>query len=67
MLLPCACRLIQLFRLMGPEAFAMFRHHDSNNDGALSAREFEPLAHILVDVNVSVCPLQQLCFFADTV
>lgn len=39
--------------MMGPDAFALFRQHDYDNDGALSAREFEPLAHILVDVNVS--------------
>lgn len=38
---------------MGPDALALFRQHDVNDDGALDVREFEPLAHILVDVNVS--------------
>jgi len=39
---------------MGPEALAMFRQHDIDDDGSLSLMEFEPLAHILVDVNVGL-------------
>jgi len=42
------------YRQVGPEALALFRQHDVNNDGNLNLKEFEPLGHILVDVNVTI-------------
>lgn len=42
------------FRKFGAEVLTFFRQHDVNDDGALDLTEFEPLAHVLIDVNVSI-------------
>ena len=38
---------------LGVEGVSMFRVHDRDDDGFLSLEEFEPLAHRLLEVNVS--------------
>ena len=39
---------------MGLESILLFKRHDRDDDGFLSIEEFEPLAHQLKEVNVSV-------------
>ncbi len=38
---------------MGVEGVILFRQYDRDADGVLSMSEFEPLAHRLLDLNVS--------------
>lgn len=40
--------------MIEPQALAMFRQHDYNDDGYLEPREFEPLAHVIMEGNVSM-------------
>ena len=38
---------------LGMEGVVIFKQHDRNGDGVLSLDEFEPIAHRLLQVNVS--------------
>ena len=38
---------------MGVDGVIMFRRYDRDGDGVLSMEEFEPLAHRLLELNVS--------------
>ena len=38
---------------MGVDGVVLFRKHDRDNDGVLSLEEFEPLAHQMLDQEVS--------------
>ena len=40
---------------MSVDGVIMFRQYDRDADGVLSMEEFEPLAHRLLEINVSVC------------
>ena len=39
---------------MGVDGVILFRQHDRDDNGQLSLEEFEPLAHQLLEVNVSI-------------
>ena len=43
----------QLLDSMGVDGVIMFRRYDRDGDGVLSMEEFEPLAHRLLELNVS--------------
>ena len=43
----------ELVEDIGVDGIVLFKQHDRNNDGVLSLDEFEPLAHRIIDVNVS--------------
>ena len=40
----------QLVEDIGMDGVIMFKQHDINDDGFLSLREFEPIAHQLLDI-----------------
>ena len=44
----------KLFNDVGLDGVVIFRQHDRDGDGYLSLDEFEPIAHVLKDIEVSV-------------
>ena len=46
---------------LGVEGVIMFRQHDRDSDGVLNLQEFEPLAHRLLEINVSGLKRRCLC------
>lgn len=44
----------KLFEDLGLEGIVLFRQHDRDGDGFLSLDEFEPIAHVVKEVNVSI-------------